>query len=200
MKRAPAGPGPDASTGAPTHVDRKWLAKVLLATFAAIVLLTFIYYVFPIGPLSNSRVLVRLTISSLAFVVVVVSEVRAILRSDRPMSRAWLSMGIIVPLFIFIFASLYVAMALADSAAFGGELSRTEALYFTVTVLSTVGFGDITPMNDSARVIWMIQMIFDLVLVAALAKLIVGAAKHRSARVHGSQDRDGQPERSSEAR
>jgi hypothetical protein len=115
-----------------------WLAKVLLVTLAAIALLTFIYYVVPIGPLSNSRVLVRLTLGILVFVAVVVSEVRAILRSDRPMSRAWLSVGIILPLFIFIFASIYVAMALADPATFGGELSRTEALYFTVTVLSTV--------------------------------------------------------------
>ena len=139
---------PTVGTGAPKHVDRMWFAKVLLATVAAVALLIFIYYVVPIGPLSNSRVLVRLTIGILVFGAVVASEVRAILRSDRPMSRAWLSMGIIVPLFIIIFASIYVAMALTDPAAFGGELSRTEALYFTVTVLSTVGFGDITPMTD----------------------------------------------------
>lgn len=163
-----------------------WLVKVLLVTLAAIALLTFIYYVVPIGPLSNSRVLVRLTLGILVFVAVVVSEVRAILRSDRPMSRAWLSVGIILPLFIFIFASIYVAMALADPATFGGELSRTEALYFTVTVLSTVGFGDISPKTDPARVVTVIQMLLDLVFVAALAKLIVGAASHRSAQVQGS--------------
>jgi hypothetical protein len=160
-----------------------WLAKVLLATLAVVILLIFIYYVVPIGPLSNARVLVRLTIGMCVFVAVVASEVRAILRSDRPMSRAWLSVGIIVPLFIIIFASVYLALALANQAAFGGELSRTQALYFTVTVLSTVGFGDITPKTDAARVITMIQMVLDLVLVGALAKLIVGAASHRSTRV-----------------
>jgi Ion channel len=171
-----------------------WLARVLLVTLAAIVLMTFIYYVVPIGPLSNSRVLVRLTLGILVFFAVVASEVRAILRSDRPMSRAWLSIGIILPLFIAIFASIYVAMALADPAAFGGELSRTEALYFTVTVLSTVGFGDITPKTDAARVVTMIQMVLDLVLLAALAKLIVGAASRRSVRVRGSQAREGRSE------
>ncbi len=145
----------------------------------------------PIGPLSNSWVLVRLTISILVFVGVVASEVRAILRSDRPMSRAWLSMGIIVPLFIVIFASLYVAVSLGDPAAFDGELSRTEALYFTVTVFSTVGFGDISPETDPARVIAMIQMLLDLVLVAAIAKLIVGAATRRSSQVRSSNAHEG---------
>jgi voltage-gated potassium channel len=182
------------STGAPTQADRLWFAKVLLATLAVSVLLIFIYYVIPVGPLSNSRVLVRLTIGIVAFVAVIALEVRAILRSDRPMSRAWLSMGIIIPLFIVMFSSLYVAMALANEAAFGGELSRTEALYFTITVLSTVGFGDITPKTDAARVITMIQMVLDLVLLGALAKLIIGAASHRSARIRSSQADEGQEE------
>ena len=115
------------STGAPTHVDRKWVAKVLVATLTATASLIFLYYVLPIGPLSSWQVLVRLAISVLVFVVVVASEVRSILRSDRPMSRAWLAIGIIAPLFIVIFASIYVAMALEEPAAFGGELSRTEA-------------------------------------------------------------------------
>ena len=169
-----------------------WLAKVLLATLAVVALSIFIYYVVPIGPLSSSKVLVRLTIGIVVFLAVVTREVRAILRSDRPVSRAWLSIGIIVPLFLVIFASIYVAMALANPAAFGGELSRTEALYFTVTVLSTVGFGDIAPKTDAARVITMIQMLLDLVLVAALAKLIVGAASHRSAQVRSSNANEGQ--------
>lgn len=169
-----------------------WLAKVLLATLAVVALSTFIYYVVPIGPLSNWRVLVRLTIGIVLFVAVVTWEVRAIMRSDRPASRAWLSIGIMVPLFLVIFASIYVAMALANPAAFGGELSRTKALYFTVTVLSTVGFGDISPKTDPARVITMIQMLLDLVLVGAIAKLIVGAASHRSAQVRGSNAHEGQ--------
>jgi hypothetical protein len=84
-------------------------------------------------------------------------------------------------------------MARADPAAFGGELSRTEALYFSITMLSTVGFGDITPKTDPARAVIMIQMVADLVLVGAIVKLISGAASHRSAQVHGSQAHEDPP-------
>jgi voltage-gated potassium channel len=37
-------------------------------------------------------------------------------------------------------------------------LSRTDALYYTITVFSTVGFGDVTPRADLARIVTMVQM------------------------------------------
>ena len=75
------------STDARAHVDRTWLAKVLLATLATTAVLIFLYNVIPIGQLSNGWVLGRLVISMLIFVAVVASKVRAILRSDRPAAR-----------------------------------------------------------------------------------------------------------------
>jgi hypothetical protein len=41
-------------------------------------------------------------------------------------------------------------------------LTRTDALYFTVTVFSTVGFGDITAASQSARLVVTAQMLLDL--------------------------------------
>jgi hypothetical protein len=54
----------------------------------------------------DPRVLLRLAIGVLIFVSVVAIEVRAILRSNRPVPRAWLSIGIIGPLFLVMFASI----------------------------------------------------------------------------------------------
>ena len=56
-------------------------------------------------------------------------------------------------------------------------MTRTTALYFTVTVFSTVGFGDITPHTDLARLVTTTQMLADLVVVAVVVRLILGAAK-----------------------
>jgi len=68
-------------------------------------------------------------------------------------------------------------MADADGGAFSEPLSRTDALYFTITVFSTVGFGDITPKTDLARVATMVQMLTDLLVVGLVLHLIVGAVK-----------------------
>ena len=67
-------------------------------------------------------------------------------------------------------------MARAYPNAFGVPLSRSSALYFTVTVFSTVGFGDITPKTDVARLVVTVQMLADLAVVAVVIRLILGAA------------------------
>jgi len=54
-------------------------------------------------------------------------------------------------------------------------MKKIDAMYFTVTVFSTVGFGDITAKTDLARSIVTIQMLFNLVVLGLVAKVIFGA-------------------------
>ena len=58
-------------------------------------------------------------------------------------------------------------------------------MYFTVTVFSTVGFGDITAKTDLARTLVTVQMLVNLVVIGLVAKVIFGAVdtgvKKRSA-------------------
>ena len=61
--------------------------------------------------------------------------------------------------------------------AFGQPFSRISALYFTVTVFSTVGFGDITPKTDAARLVVTVQMLSDLIVIAVVFRLLFGAAR-----------------------
>ena len=77
-----------------------------------------------------------------------------------------------------LFASAYVVLAAISASNFGGHLSHTEGLYFTVTVFSTVGFGDITPKTETARLVVTGQMIADLIILGIAIKVIVGAVRH----------------------
>ena len=72
------------------------------------------------------------------------------------------------------------------SANFTQPLDQTRALYFTITVFSTVGFGDITPRTDPARLIVAAQMLLDLALIGAGVRLILNVAKTRVASAGGS--------------
>jgi len=80
-------------------------------------------------------------------------------------------------LLVILFAIAYVSMAVADPANFSVQLSRSASLYFTITVLSTVGFGDIVPRTDPARLVVSLQMLLDLVVIGVILKVIVGAAR-----------------------
>jgi len=68
-------------------------------------------------------------------------------------------------------------MARNNAAAFSVISTRTDSLYFTVTVFTTVGFGDIVPVSETARVVVMIQMVGDLVLIGAGVRILSGAIR-----------------------
>ena len=83
----------------------------------------------------------------------VVFQVRWILRSRFPDLRAVEALATSIPLFLLLFASTYVVLAAISASDFSEPLTRTDALYFTVTVFSTVGFGDITAKTEAARLV-----------------------------------------------
>ncbi len=66
-------------------------------------------------------------------------------------------------------------MATISVSNFGQRLTHTDALYFTVTVFSTVGFGDITAKTEAARLVVTAQMIADLAVIGLGLRVIVGA-------------------------
>jgi len=104
-------------------------------------------------------------------------HVRAIAGSGHPGLRAAEALGMILPFFLVLFASTYFLMERASAASFTQPLTRTDALYFTVTVFSTVGFGDITAKSEAARVVLIVQMLADLVLLGAGIKVLLGAVQ-----------------------
>ena len=70
---------------------------------------------------------------------------------------------------------------------FGSRLTHTDGPYFTITVFSTAGFGDITAQTQAARLVVTGQMIADLVILGLAVKIIVGAVS----RARQPRDADG---------
>jgi voltage-gated potassium channel len=76
------------------------------------------------------------------------------------------------------FASVYYAMARASPANFSTHhLTRTDALFFMVTTFTTVGYGDITPVSQSARLVVTGQMILELLVLGLGIRVFVGAVQ-----------------------
>jgi voltage-gated potassium channel len=68
-------------------------------------------------------------------------------------------------------------MSLQTPAAFSEDLDRVDALYFTMTVFATVGFGDITPVTRAARAVVTIQMVANLLVLTLLLRLVTRAVQ-----------------------
>lgn len=154
---------------------RHLVAAVLRAAVTTSVILAA-YYLFPLEHRAHQSVVLRLGVGMALFVAALMYEIRSITKSTYPMLRAGVAMATIIPLFLVVFAWIYLTMSRYSPSTFGHPLDRTSALYFTVSVFSTVGFGDITPHTDGARLVTTVQMLADLAVVAVVVRLILGAA------------------------
>ena len=129
-------------------------------------------------------------------VAVLASQVRVIVAAKYPRLRAITALAVSAPLLIVVFAASDYLMAASDPASFSQPLDRTAALYFAVTVLATVGFGDIAPVTTVARVATMVQMVLDLAILGLAAKVLFNAAdrgvRNRAADER-TDDEDGRP-------
>ena len=134
-----------------------------------------IYYLLPLDHSSTPFAVTTLVIGLVVFIGLIVFQVRSILRSQFPGLRAIEALATSVPLFLLLFAGAYVVMAAMSRSNFGEPLTHTDALYFTVTVFSTVGFGDITAKTETARLVVTGQILADLLVIGVGLRVIVGA-------------------------
>ena len=159
---------------------------------ALLVLLLVLYFQAPLDrELTLTTALVFVGVFVLLALALVI-EVRGILASSKPMLRAIRTLLVGMPLLLVVFASCYVTIAGQQPGAFSEPLSRTDGLYFTVTTFSTVGYGDISPVSQLARVVVTIQMVVGLIAVGLIAKLVLGAvqvARERNTAAKGAVER-----------
>ena len=155
---------------------RRLVVLGLLRALATAVVLVALYYLLPLDHINN--VPLMLAGGLLILAAVVAWQLRAIVRAKEPAIRAVVALAGTVPLFLLLFASAYFVMARASPANFSThQLTRTDALYFTVTIFSTVGFGDITAASQSARLVVTAQMILDLLVLGLGIRVFVGAVQ-----------------------
>jgi voltage-gated potassium channel len=161
------------------------IMRAVLRALGSTIALVAIYYVLPLDTATTWVAVMLLVIGLVALLGLVAFQVRWILRSPFPGLRGVEALAISIPLFLLLFAATYVVLATLSASNFSQPLSRTDALYFTVTVFATVGFGDITAKSETARLVVTGQMVADLVILGLAIKVIVGAVKRGQQRRFG---------------
>jgi hypothetical protein len=149
----------------------------MLRAGASTAALVAIYYVLPLNRVDGWVAVAILVLGLVALVGLVIFQVRSIIASPFPALRGIQALATSVPLFLLLFAATYVVLATMSAGNFSQPLTHTDALYFTVTVFATVGFGDITATTQVARLVVTGQMIADLIIIGIAAKVIVGAVQ-----------------------
>ena len=182
---------PMSADAAPLNVEpeprrrRRLLLRTALRALVTPTVLLALYYTLPLDhPLDVGKV-VWFVLGFLVFAAAVAWQVYSITRSAHPHLRQIEALSVVVPVFLLMFAGAYFLLEQGRPGSFTQPLSRTDSLYFTITVFATVGFGDITAKTTSARVLVMFQMMGGLVVVGLVAKLLVGAVQVGVDRISG---------------
>ena len=137
-----------------------------------------LYYLAPLDHLAGGSLLLALIIGLFVLAAMTAYQVWAILRAAHPGVRAVEALATTVLLFLLLFAATYFLMSHTSTNNFNVHaLTRTDSIYFTVTVFATVGFGDISPTSQAARLVVTAQMILNLIVLGLGVRLIVGAVQ-----------------------
>jgi hypothetical protein len=184
-------------TTAPTG-RRRTVRRALLRPLGTVALSVAVYYWLPLSERSDAATVVMLVVGLAIVGVVVAWHVRAIIGSDFPRMRAIEALALSAPMFLLLFAAAYYMMARSSTANFGTTLTRTDTLYFSVTVFSTTGFGDITPHSQDARLLVTGQMIGDMIFLGLGIRQLLTATQvglRRRASTEVDPMADGEPGR-----
>src|SRR5215469_4714542 len=168
-----AGTQPDATPD--TQPPARTIVLMLLRALASSAVLVTVYYLLPFNHSSRWLAITTLVIGLVLLTGLVTVQIRWVATSRYPKLRAIEALATSVPLFLLLFASAYLVTAVIAARSFSQPMTHTNALYFTVTVFATVGFGDITAKSEAARLLVTGQMILDLIILGVGVRVIAGA-------------------------
>ncbi len=144
---------------------------VRLAVHNALVLAgaLFFYYFVPVA--NEDHPVWRLTVFTVGLGVLIVLIIRQLRKQLAAGSDPGVSVHTLITLLypvVALFALTYYVIEIADPTQFDSMQTRTDALYYTIITLGTVGYGDVHAVGQLERVISMIQVAFDLIVIGAL--------------------------------
>jgi voltage-gated potassium channel len=156
-----------------------WFAMlVTLRAIVTVAVLLALYYLLPFdADGTDLSAFGKLMVGLVFFLGLMIWHVRLIGKSEKPALRALEGLILAVPLFLLLFAAAYFRASQGDVANFTSALSKTDSLYFTITIFSTVGFGDISAQTETTRLMVSTQMILDLIILGFGAKVVLGAVQ-----------------------
>lgn len=137
-----------------------------------------LYYVIPLRPqdLTGGQPTLRwpgLIVGLVVVTSLVRLQVKRALRPERQLGEQLAALLTLVAMVAAGFAAFYYRLA----EQFNAIETRTDALYFSMATLSTVGYGDIVATGQSARALVTVQMAFDLIIVTSAVTIVVGSLR-----------------------
>ena len=147
----------------------------------ALVLVVALFFAVPVRSDPTDSMVVRCTISALmlaALAYAIVIQIRHQLDAD---DRRIDGLVLAVALGVFVFALGFYVIAQRSPSEIAGLHTRLDALYFTMSTVLTIGYGDVHAEGQMARGVVLVQMVFNVVVLAAAATTLNARVRRTAA-------------------
>ncbi|HUA02723.1 MAG TPA: potassium channel family protein [Solirubrobacteraceae bacterium] len=157
--------------------QRRVIGRTAFRILVSVVLLFALYGTLPIADRTSIGTLIELLVGLIIFGAVLGWQVLKIMGAEHPELRAAEALAVAVPIVLIVFAFTYLSLSHAHPGSFSEPLDHIRSVYFVITVISTVGFGDITPKTHAAMILVSFQIMLDLVLLVGIVRAVFFAAQ-----------------------
>ena len=179
MSDASTSPAPVADFQSFLRPKRSTVRKAGL-TMLTVVVPVVVYFALPLDRESGELIALLLVITAAASLIPLsIRQAQMVLTSADPLFDA---MRCIVSALVFLvisFSSAYFVLAADYTEQIKGLETKLDAIYFTITILATVGFGDISATGQTARAVVSAQMVVNFAVLAVALRVITWALKER---------------------
>jgi len=145
----------------------RWSRPVLL-----FVGLLVAYYAFPVDFDGAPGFVILNLVLTLAGLVLIgwtmVAELGHLRRGEA--SRSTPALAMLIVLLAMAFSLAFFLLELVSPGQIADLHTRTDALYFTLSTMATVGYGDVHAEGQVARALVSAVIAFDIVVVASLVR------------------------------
>ena len=159
-------------------------ASHLPRTLLICAVLTLAFYLAPVAAgIAGLRLMVRATLTVAAVLLVAALIIRLAVRlsqTARPADAVVIGLAVALYAGLIVFAFVDYSVAVSRPKQFSGLSTKTDALYFAVTTMATVGYGDIHASGQLARAVVTVQELFNLAVLATGATVLVNNLAKRA--------------------
>jgi voltage-gated potassium channel len=156
--------------------DPRAQLRASIVTILLVAAAVAVYFFIPVPKLGEGSWTVLFFAGSGVLGVLILASVRKLLHAGEDAGLRGLILLLTVTVLFFSWTDASVAKL---PGQFADLHDRTDALYFNVSTLATVGFGDVHPAGQLARAAVTLQIVFNLVFLGAAVSIITGVFRRR---------------------
>ena len=154
----------------------------LLRSAALVALAVATYFVVPVSGDLDRGVVTRIALTLVAVGLLSAAIVWQFARESESGRVDGLLLVLVVA--VLVFALVFYRLEVADPGQMVGLRTRLDALYFTMTTMLTIGYGDVHAEGQAARALAIVLMVFDVAVLATAAATVSSRLRAR-VRHHG---------------